>query len=203
MTQNSFVDLVFSVHAPEPVPLDHGYPLFSALVSKLPWIHEQPGIGVFPLEGKPLSSEALDIREGTLRIRCRSEQVGELMALSNAEIEILGRHVRLGVPTGHPLRAAPELSSRVVIIKGFKHGAGFVGAAHRQLEALGCRGRIVVGRRRIVRIAGRKVVGFGVRVIGLTEEGSRTLQAVGLGGRRHMGCGLFLPKSSHSKAIPS
>lgn len=203
MTTPSFVDLVFPVHAPEPVPLDHGYPLFSALVSKLPWIHEQPGIGVFPLSGVPLSNEALDVRQGALRIRCRSEHVGELTALSSMDIDVMGRRVRLGVPTAHPLRAAPELSSRVVIIKGFEHGAGFVGAAHRQLETIGCRGQIVVGRRRIVRIAGRKVVGFGVRVTGLSEEGSRMLQAVGLGGRRHMGCGLFLPRSSHSKAIPS
>jgi hypothetical protein len=37
------------------------------------------------------------------------------------------------------------------------------------------------------------VVGFGLQVEGLKPTASQVLQEQGLGGRRHMGCGLFLP----------
>jgi CRISPR-associated protein Cas6 len=50
-----------------------------------------------------------------------------------------------------------------------------------------------VGRRRIVTIAGKKVVGFALDLSGLAPDASLLLQEKGLGGRRHMGCGLFLP----------
>jgi CRISPR-associated protein Cas6 len=36
------------------------------------------------------------------------------------------------------------------------------------------------------------VVGYALRVNGLTEEGSIRLQEEGLGGRRRMGCGIFV-----------
>jgi CRISPR-associated protein Cas6 len=48
-------------------------------------------------------------------------------------------------------------------------------------------------RRRVLRIKEKKVVGFPLRVTGLTAEESITLQEQGVGGRSKMGCGFFLP----------
>jgi hypothetical protein len=42
-----------------------------------------------------------------------------------------------------------------------------------------------------VAIDDRKVVGFSLRVTGLTPEQSIKVQEQGIGGRRRMGCGLF------------
>ena len=70
----------------------------------------------------------------------------------------------------------------------------FLEAAYRFIEertGSGCALR--VGRRRIVTIAGARVVGFALDLSRLSEAASLTLQEQGLGGRRHMGCGLFLP----------
>jgi CRISPR-associated protein Cas6 len=61
------------------------------------------------------------------------------------------------------------------------------------MAELGCTGRPHVGRRRVINIAGKKVVGFALDVSELSPESSLKLQEQGLGGRRHMGCGLFLP----------
>jgi CRISPR-associated endonuclease/helicase Cas3 len=47
--------------------------------------------------------------------------------------------------------------------------------------------------RRVLRIGGKRVVGFAVRVTGLTPQESLLLQEVGVGGRRRMGCGVFSP----------
>ena len=37
------------------------------------------------------------------------------------------------------------------------------------------------------------MIGYALRVFGLTAEESIRLQEEGLGGRRRMGCGVFLP----------
>nr|WP_281255469.1 type I-MYXAN CRISPR-associated protein Cas6/Cmx6 [Cystobacter ferrugineus] len=41
-----------------------------------------------------------------------------------------------------------------------------------------------------------KVVGFAVSVRGLSPASSLRLQTLGLGGRRHLGCGLLLPTAA-------
>jgi CRISPR-associated protein Cas6 len=51
--------------------------------------------------------------------------------------------------------------------------------------------KVSIGARKIVTIGGRRIVGFSVRVTGLSSEGSLLLQEQGVGGRRKMGCGVF------------
>ncbi len=48
-------------------------------------------------------------------------------------------------------------------------------------------------RRKVMRVKDQTHVGFAMIVQGLTAEESILLQAQGMGGRRLMGCGLFLP----------
>ena len=50
-----------------------------------------------------------------------------------------------------------------------------------------------LGKRRTLRIKDKEVVGYEVLVETLTAEESICLQEAGLGGRRHMGCGVFVP----------
>ena len=54
--------------------------------------------------------------------------------------------------------------------------------------------------RRVLHIKGERHVGFGMLIEGLTADESLRLQQNGLGGRRKMGCGLFLPVRGHDDA---
>jgi len=47
--------------------------------------------------------------------------------------------------------------------------------------------------RRTLRIRDKEIVGFALRVEGLTAEESILLQEKGIGGRRRFGCGIFVP----------
>jgi CRISPR-associated protein Cas6 len=49
------------------------------------------------------------------------------------------------------------------------------------------------GKRRTLRIKDKEVVGYEVKLEGLTVAESLNIQEQGLGGRRHMGCGVFVP----------
>jgi CRISPR-associated protein Cas6 len=188
----SVIDLVFPVQG-GPVPLDHGYVLFSALSARLPGLHARPDIGVFTLRGESATRELLHLGRGTLRLRCPAEAVPMLLPLVGAPLEVAGRKLVLGAPTLRSLEPVSSLSARLVTFKHSLDEATFQSAALRFLAELGCQARLKVGRRRVVGIAGKKVVGFALGLDGLSGEHSLLLQEKGLGGRRHMGCGLFLP----------
>ncbi|CAM4488831.1 type I-MYXAN CRISPR-associated protein Cas6/Cmx6 [Myxococcus xanthus] len=200
-----FVDLLFPVQG-GPVPLDHAYLLFSALSRHLPALHERSDMGVFSLRGVSNTRELLYLGRGTMRLRCPIEAVATLLPLVSAPLEIAGRRLSLGAPSLHALEPVPSLFARLVTFKHAMDEAAFVAAASRALEALGVQATLKVGRRRIVRITGKKVVGFALELHGLSAEHSLRVQEQGMGGRRHMGCGLFLPPGraarvqSHGKA---
>jgi CRISPR-associated protein Cas6 len=186
------MDLLFPVRGP-PVPLDHGFLLFSALSARLPEIHERRDIGVFTLRGENTTRESLLLGRGTLRLRCSAEAVPLVLSLVRESLDVAGRRLVLGAPTVRVLDPASSLSARVVTFKHAMNEATFRSTASRFLAELGCEARLSVGRRRIVKIDGKKIVGFALTLDGLSDEHSLRVQEHGLGGRRHMGCGLFLP----------
>jgi len=176
------------------MPLDHGYPLFSALASQLPGLHERRDVGVFTLRGQSAAGDLLRLAPGALRIRCPAESIPLFLGLTGKGLSVAGRSLTLGAPSVHALVPVPELSARLVTFKHALEERGFLETAYRFIDELTGGGCVLrVGRRRIVTIAGAKVVGFAVDLSGLSETASLLLQEQGLGGRRHMGCGLFLP----------
>lgn len=187
------VDLVLPVRGGT-VPLGHGYVLFSALSTQLPGLHERRDVGVFTLRGQSEGGELLRLAPGSLRLRCPAEAISLFLGLPGRTLSLAGRSLVLGTPTVRALTPVPELSARLVTFKHALEERDFLEASYRfitELTGSGCTLR--VGRRRIVTIAGKKVVGFGLDLSGLSEAASQVLLEQGLGGRRHMGCGLFLP----------
>jgi CRISPR-associated protein Cas6 len=89
----------------------------------------------------------------------------------------------------------------MVTIKGFFDPVPFQTALRRQLDQLNISDQIQVtlGRRRTLRIKDKEVVGHEVLLEGLTAEESLAVQETGLGGRRHMGCGVFVPIAEGSQ----
>ena len=88
-------------------------------------------------------------------------------------------------------------------IKSFMESHAFLEAARRQLAELHSRcaeGNVTVGARKVITVGGQKVVGFSVRVSGLSDEASLALQERGIGGRRKMGCGVFRKSDHHLAA---
>ena len=75
----------------------------------------------------------------------------------------------------------------------------FLAAAKRQLAQLGISGQAYLCTRRTLRVRDQQIVGFEMGVTQLTAEESLTLQEQGLGGRRKMGCGVFVPWGERSE----
>jgi CRISPR-associated protein Cas6 len=145
-----------------------------------------------------------------LTLRLPMEKVPVVYPLAGKRI-LVGEHVlRLGVPQIRMLAPAEALRSRLVVLKlagsegQTAEPKSFLGGVRRQFETLGIAGEANLEvatecgeldpyARRVLRIKGTIITGYGVCVSGLDDEDSLKLQTEGIGGRRRMGCGLFVP----------
>jgi CRISPR-associated protein Cas6 len=200
------IDLAFEVIA-DKIPLDYSYGLFSAMSRVVPSLHGDPRIGVHPIRGMRLEPRLLTLVPASrLRIRMPSEDLVSYIGLAGTSLELDGFVMRVGIPRVEALVPATSLTSRLVTIKGAQDLETFGAAVRRQLSEVGVTAEPVLEgeaprggpARRVFRIKGRRLVGFSLQVVGLTAEESIRLQECGLGGRRRMGCGVFVPLDTRS-----
>lgn len=192
------VDLAFPLRG-DPLPLDHGFPLFGALSRLLPALHEHPEWGVHPVLGQRQDRRLHLVPASRLKLRLPLAELAVVMPLAQATLDVAGARVSLGFPQVFPLAPAASIRARFVTIAGFQDEAPFVEALARQLAALPGLGQdagsieVTLGRRRTCEIHGKRIVGFAVGLTGLGADASLAVQRHGLGGRRHMGAGIFVP----------
>lgn len=211
----SKVDVCFGLSG-RSVPLDHGYALYAALCRQVPPLHEKRWLGIHPLAGQPKDKGLLELRPGAeLRFRIPVTNIPELMPLIGVSLDLAGHPLMLGSPSIRSLVPSRSLDARLVAIKvtnpvrcaSQEEGrqvldskalqSRFEAEAKRQLGRLEVKGELAVYGRRSIRVAGKHVIGFSVRITGLTEADSIRLQEHGLGGKRSMGCGIFRPTRGH------
>ncbi len=176
------------------LPVDHGYALYAALSRMLPEIHAAKDIAVHPIRGVYSGNGTLHLADfSRLILRLPAEQIHASLKLAGKRLAVDDYPLSVGIPEVRPLRPVARLRARLVTIKGFLKEDAFLAAATRQLEQLDIGGHAYIGTRRTFRVKDKQVVGFEMGVTHLTAEESLTLQEQGLGGRRKMGCGVFVP----------
>ena len=186
------IDLAFRLTG-SAVPVDHGYALYAALSRILPEIHATKDIGVQPIRGVYSGKGTLHLADfSRLILRLPYEQIQAYLKLAGKRLAVDDHPLSVGVPEVRTLRPVTRLRARLVTIKGFLQEEEFLVAAKRQLARLGISGQAHLCTRRTLRVRDQQIVGFEMGVTQLTAEESLTLQEQGLGGRRKMGCGVFV-----------
>ena len=203
------IDLAFELTGTT-IPLEYGYGLFSAICRVVPQLHGDRSVGVHPIRGIRLQPRRLTlVPQSRLRLRLPSEEIASYLALAGSRLDLEGAVLSIGIPRVETLRASTSLASRLVTIGRLIEPEAFEESVHRQLASFGVSAtaslvpstdpsRVGQPTRRVLRIKGRKIVGYAVRVDGLTAEESLMVQENGLGSRRRMGCGVFVPLFSGS-----
>lgn len=174
------------------LPTDHGYALFGACSRVLgPSLHAARWLALGPVRGERAGRLLRLTEASALRLRCPAERLPDVLPLAGRVLELDGHRVTVGTPTVAALAPAPRLRARLVTIKGFLEPEPFLEAVRRQLGVAPA--KVVLGPRRVVRVARDTVVGYGLELCGLAPDDSRHLLAEGIGGRRRFGCGFFFP----------
>lgn len=195
-----YVELSFEVLG-QTLPADHGYGLYSAIAHSQEQIHNLEGVSIQTIVGIPDKLGMIHLSDRSrLRIRLPAEKVPLVYPLAGKQLTIGKHRIRLGIPQIFVLQPVAKLQSRIVTIKGFQEPEPFLAAAQRQLDTLQIQGNLAIPlnkegetNRKAIKIKTYSVVGFSLEITDLNDEDSIRLQALGLGGKHRMGCGIFVP----------
>ncbi len=195
-----FVELCFPVRG-KYLPADHGYALFAACVHLNPEIRQQDTLSILTIPGFPDKQGKIILTEQScLRIRVPIPLIPLVYKFAGKSIRLGIHDIQIGIPEIFTLKPASKLNSRIVVIKGYSEPESFLVAAQRQLDDLNISAQVSIPKdrrgefcRKTIKVKRYTVVGFTTEVSGLNEEDSLKLQQWGIGGKRHLGCGYFLP----------
>lgn len=197
----TFGDLVFPIQG-RSLPADHNYGLYAALVHLSPAIREQSDLRILTIPGLSDGEGKIALSDfSCMRIRVPLTKLPLVYPFAGKRLTIGIHPIAIGSPTMYGLKPASSLKARIVVIKGYMQVEEFLGAAQRQLDALEIKGELSIPldpngqpNRKTIKVKTKTIVGFTVKVTGLSDENSLKLQQQGLGGKGHMGCGYFIPQ---------
>ena len=201
---NNIINLSFPVTGTE-LPADQNYRLYAAICRKFPQLHDLEGLAIDTIAGIPDKQGKIALTSGSrLLMRLPVEAIAQVYPLAGQTLTIDDATIQLGNPELQTLQPVDSLKARLVTIKGYTEPEPFLGAAQRQLQALGIEANLGIRanqegepKRLTLKIHKPKrsytIVGFSVVVSDLDPEDSIQLQVKGLGGKRRMGCGVFSP----------
>lgn len=185
------VDLAFRVTG-KFLAVDHGYALYSAVSRVCPQIHAEPDIGLKLIRGRYVGDGRLDISPWSeIVLRLPVDRVRDYLGLAGKSLQVREDRLLVGVPHARALQPRPALYAAMVTTRNGHDLKRFAAELTRQLTALNIDRLPTIGRRKTFQIHGKQVVGYEVLVTELSAPEAITLQEVGLGGRRKMGCGFF------------
>jgi CRISPR-associated protein Cas6 len=193
MNSEHIINLCYKVKG-NTLPVDHGFVLFGSISRLLPHFHSETKVGLKLIRGKYMGNGLLSIKPGSeLVLRMPASLIPEYLALAGTTLEVLEHRLDIGVPTTKPLIPATALYAHLVTTKNGHNEERFKQEIARQMQELGVKGKLSLGKRRTFQVHGKQVVGYSLLISELTAEESIILQEHGLGGRRKMGCGFFEP----------
>ena len=195
ITADPFVDLSFHISGPQPLWSDHGFSLYGAISRVLPQVHQPNDIGILPISGQQIGGRQMQLtKTSRLTLRVPSTDIASWLGLAGKSLEIGGTKVQIGVPEIRGLIPATALRSRLVTTRNGQDQSRFEAELNRQMKELGVSDEVIVTivKRRTVRVHEKEIVGYEVVLEGLSADESIAIQSAGLGGRRHMGCGIFV-----------
>lgn len=196
------VDAVFAIACPS-LPVDHAYALSKAVEIALPWFADEPDVGLHTIHGaasgsgwmRPEGADALLqlSHRARLALRLPAHRFDDATALVGRTLDVAGWRLRVDKVALRPLSRITTLFARSVVLDGEDETA-FSAAAVAELDALGIRpARIVCGRTTPLATPARVYETRSLMLAGLTLEESLALQRHGLGAKRKLGCGVFIP----------
>lgn len=199
------VDVLFSIDC-QRLPVDHAYALSAALRKVLPWIGEEPGVAVHAVHvagsqngwERPESGTGQHLivsRRTKLTIRIPKARIGELTdKLSGRTLDVSGCLLTVREGKTRPLSKADTLHARYVVTRPGDSEDQFLDWAAAELRAAGIRVRkALCGKENPLSIPEGTVPTRSLMLANLSPQESVRLQQIGLGPRREMGCGIFIP----------
>lgn len=196
----NWVDIAFPLIG-GPLPRAYRMALDRALSAACPWLSTVPGAAVHPLKLSAGSSDQPLLSGRTrLVLRLPADTAERARGLQGTRLDLGDTQLLLGQAAVKPVTPWGSLYAHLVV-SPFDDESSFLEAVARELDGMAVQGRVICGRRQVV--GPEQWVGYGLMVDGLSANASLTLQRLGLGPHRRLGCGVFVPhKSAAAVGVP-
>lgn len=188
------VDLSFGVKG-ETIAADCAERLRKAVVAVLPWMEQEPAAGIHPLRGTSGGGDRRVLSQrAQLVLRLPLARVSAARALSGMRFDVEGE-IELGASAVRPLAPYHVVYSRFVST-GDEDEIAFLAAVERAIGTAQIECKLIAGKPRAGRAGDESYCGFSLMLHGLSPAHSLRVQGLGIGERRLLGCGLFVPHKS-------
>lgn len=201
---DDITDLGFRIEC-RSLPVDHAWALSQAVQRALPWFGGEERAGLHPIHGAESGNGWYrpDARSGDLLylsrrtrfvLRLPEHRLGDARVLTGQTFDIGGHVLKLGPAAVKPLQGHATLFSRYVVSAADEPEESFLGRVAAELQGMGVRcKKMVCGRAHTIGTPAGEVYTRSLMLADLGLEDSIELQRRGLGPKRVLGCGLFIP----------
>lgn len=199
---DNVVDLAFKISCKQ-LPTMHAWELSQAMYEILPWLVDEPEVGIQQIHGattgngweRPPDGELIHLSKRTrMNMRIPRTRLEDTMALVGKKMDIAGYEVEIGKPNEKKLNPLGTLFSRYVAVPEGLDEDAFMQWVVDELAKRGIKLRkMLCGISHEIKTPGANIETRSVMMADLDKETSVTLQEQGIGNHRHLGCGIFIP----------
>jgi CRISPR-associated protein Cas6 len=202
---DDILDVLFAVECKR-LPVDHAHALSAALGGILPWLLTEPGAAVHNIHVAGSQNgwerpehgggqQLIPSRRTKLVIRVPKGRVSELEAtLCGVTLDLGGWPLTIGPAKTRTLSKETTIFSRQVVSRPGDDEDAFLAWAAAELQHMGIKVRkAVCGKELVLETPEGPVRTRSLMLADLSPEESVRLQQAGLGPRRDLGCGVFIP----------
>jgi len=200
---DNVVDLTFKISCRQ-LPTMHAWELSQAMYKILPWLADEPEVGIHQIHGattgngweRPADGELMHLSKRTrMNMRVPRTRQQEIMALVGKKLDIAGYEVEIGKPTEKVLNPLATLFSRYVAVpeEGMDED-DFMSWVVEELDSRDIKLRkMLCGIGHVIETPEKNIETRSLMVADLDKGTSVALQEQGIGEHRHLGCGIFMP----------
>lgn len=201
-TSDKVVDVSYKI-ACKQIPTCHAWELSQALHQTLPWMKDEPEMGVHQIHGatsgngweRPPDGELIHLSKRTrMHLRVPTSRIGDANELVGKELDIAGHSVQVGQMTTKSIDPFSTIFARYIVMQKDMSEDDFLKwvvdeMAGRDIQAR----KLLCGKGHEFEANGETIETRSLMIADLDKLSSVRLQEVGIGLHRHMGCGIFVP----------
>lgn len=199
---DNVVELSFKINCKQ-LPTTHAWELAQALYALMPWLSDEPEVGIHQIHGattgngweRPPDGDLMHLSKRTrMSLRVPRPRVDEAMTLVGKKTMIAGHELEIGVCTEKPLNPLATLFSRYVVVPEGLNEDDFMQWVIGELAKRDIKLRkMLCGIGHAIPTPDKSLETRSLMMADLDKQTSIALQEQGIGDHRHLGCGIFLP----------
>lgn len=196
------VDLCFKIKCKH-IPTMHAWELSRAMYRALPWIEQEPEIGIHQIHGattgngweRPPDGEIMHLpRRAKMSLRVPKDKIDQAKSLTGQILDIDGFSVEVGEASVKLLSPIQTIFARYIIGPEDMDENAFVEWVVDELRQRDIPVRkLLCGISHTISTPDSEYTTRSVMIADLDKPTSMNLQEKGVGPGRHLGCGIFLP----------